>query len=160
MSSDVNGAWSNPSSAQTDSVYSDPWEWKNLIPVAWDRNSHIFAISHLGATPEQTVPCGACQVRLQPDTLATKHHLCVTTEVAEPTPCALAKRQWQIFRKETRGKLHPANLSLGKKETGKMTGWGPEVSQHGHMLLGFSPLYQTLWEPLCYGAWADGLFRL
>lgn len=162
MSSDVNGAWSNPCSAQTGSVYSDPWEWKNLTPVAWDRNSCIFAISHLFATPEQTVPCGACQVHLQPDTLAIKHLLCVTIEVAEPTPCAPGKRQWQTFWKETGGKLHPANPSSGKEETGKTTGWGPKVSHHGHMLQGFSPspLHQTLSEPLSCGAWGDSLFRL
>lgn len=44
---------------KTYSVYSDPLEWKNLIAVTWDKNSQIFAISHLCATPEWTAPCNA-----------------------------------------------------------------------------------------------------
>lgn len=103
--------------SKTYSVYSDPQECKNLIPVAWDKNSQIFAISHLCATPEWTIPCSARRVCLQPDTLAMKHPSCVTIKVAEPTPCAVSassREAMAAFLERNKGQTPSCKSVCGK----------------------------------------------
>ena len=135
MSSEINGAWSN------------------LKPVK-SLLLDIF-VQHLNRLFHAVRVKSVCSLtHEQWNTLYVSPYEWQSPHLVLQVP--LAERQRQLFWKETKGKLHPANPSVRKEETAKTTGWGPKVSQPGHMLLGcgHSPLHP---DPLrTFTSWCMG----